>query len=164
MELKLTDSERLILANQYKILALLEEDSSYQDLSDQLLDGHSWLYSDALDRQLSAPLSEEAQNYVVNVLAIYDTLHFSYRDLKDKSGIDPHKVEFPGFDGNNESKLMHFTNALRKSNRFVELIPEHGKNSHGTTSARYQRLLENHEKMGKPHYPLSKVQILELLS
>lgn len=164
MKLELTDSERLILANQYRILAHLEEESSYQDLSDQLLDGHSWLYGDALDRQLSAPLSEEDQKYVVDVLAIYDALHFSYRDLEDKSGIDPHKVEFPGFDGNNECHLMHFAHALRKDNRFVELIPEHGKNSHCPTSARYERLLENYKKMGEPRFQLSKAQILELLS
>lgn len=164
MELNLTDAERLILANQYQILARLENDDSYEELSEQLRDGHSWLYRQTLKMSLSENLPEEDANYVVTVLSIYDTIKYSYEQLTDKTGIDEYLVNFPGFDGNNEGDLLSFSIALRKNRRFEDLLPERGKNSHMTTSHRYTRLIEKYKSMGSPHDPLTKEQILELVS
>lgn len=164
MEFNLTNTERLILANQYQILAHLEQDDSYKTLSDNLRDGHAWLYNQTLDMMVRDPLSRDDAEYVVNVLDIYDTIKSSYEHLKDKSGIAPHSVEFPGFDGNNEGEFLAFSIALRKDRRFEDVIPERGKNSHMTTTSRYMRLIDKYEQMGKPHFPLTKDQILELVS
>lgn len=164
MKLNLTDAERLILANQYQILAKLEEDDFYKNLSDNLREGHAWLYNQALAMMLSDQLSDDDADYVVTVLSIYDTIKSSYDELADKSGIATHAVEFPGFDGNNEGELLAFSVALRKDRRFEDLIPERGKNSHMDTSHRYKRLIEKYKEMGEPIYPLNKDQILELVS
>lgn len=164
MKLNLTDTERLILANQYQILARLEQDDSYETLSENLRDGHAWLYNQTLNMALSEELSDEDANYVVEILDIYDTIKSSYENSTDKSGIPAHAVEFPGFDGNNEGRFLRFSIALRKDNRFEDVVPERGKNSHMTTTPRYRKLIEKYEQMGKPNYPLSKEQILELVS
>lgn len=164
MKLNLTDTERLILANQYQILARLEQDDSYETLSENLRDGHSWLYNQTLDMMLSEELSDEDAKYVIEILDIYDTLQSSYENLTDKSGIQKHEVVFPGFDGNNEGRLLGFSIALRKDRRFEDVVPERGKNSHMTTTHRYRKLIDKYEQMGKPNYPLTKEQILELVS
>lgn len=119
--IKLTDAERLVLANQYEILALLTKDTGYTRLSEQLRDGHAWLYSQALD-YVSENMPAADAEHVLTILGIYGDLKSSYTHLGDKSGIDVREVEFPGFDGNNESDLLSFARALRKSDRFVETL------------------------------------------
>ncbi len=47
--LKLTDVERVLLANQYEILAHIKNDPHYEKLASTLRDGHEWLYSQDLD-------------------------------------------------------------------------------------------------------------------
>jgi uncharacterized protein YfbU (UPF0304 family) len=161
--LKITDTERLILANQYEILATLKEDDSYAHLAEELRDGHEWLYQQHFD-YLSPNMREEDSEFVVTILGIYSDLHDSYEQLSDKSGIEPRQVQFPGFDGNNEGELLSFSRALRKSARFIDTLPEHGKNSHMPTREIYGRMIAKWEELGKPRFPLSKEQISELLA
>ena len=162
--LKLTDTERLILANQYEILAALKNDDSYARISEELRDGHAWLYQQHFDYFSSSNMREDDAEFVVTILGSYSDLRDSYEQLADKSGIEPHQVEFPGFDGNNEGELLSFARALRKSERFIDTLPEHGKNSHMPTRDIYGRMIAKWEELGKPHFPLSKEQIAALLS
>ena len=162
-QLKLTDTERLILANQYEILATLKDDDSYARLAEELCDGHEWLYQQHFD-YFSPNMREEDAEFVVTILGIYSDLRESYQQLDDKSGIEPYQVEFPGFDGNNEGELLAFSRALRNSDRFVDTVPERGKNSHMPTRDIYSRMMEKWEELGKPHFPLSREQILTLLA
>ena len=161
--LKLTDTERLILANQYEILAALKNDDSYGRIAEELRDGQEWLYQQHFD-YFSPNMQEEDAEFVVTIVGIYSDLRDSYERLADKSGIEPHQVEFPGFDGNNEGELLSFARALRKSNRFIDTLPEHGKNSHMPTRDIYSRMISKWEELGKPHFPLSKEQISALLA
>ena len=160
--IKLTDTERLILANQYEILAALKDDDSYARLAEQLRDGHEWLYSQSFD-WLSSNLSSDKAEHVLAILGIYSDLRDSYNELSDKSGIEPHQVEFPGFDGNNESDLLAFSRALRDSDRFVDTVPERGKNSHSPTTDLYRRIIAKYRELGEPRYPLDKQTILAIL-
>lgn len=120
--LKLTDTERLILANQYEILAALKKDDSYASIAEELRDGHEWLYQQHFD-YFSPNLREEDAVFVVTILGIYSDLRDSYEQLADKSGIEPHQVQFQGFDGNNEGELLAFARALRKRDRFIDTLP-----------------------------------------
>ena len=43
--MNLTDTERLILANQFEILGKLKSDDGYIELADNLSKGHVWLYN-----------------------------------------------------------------------------------------------------------------------
>lgn len=161
--LQLTDTERLILANQYEILGSLKKDETYTRLAEQLRDGHEWLYQQNFE-YLSSNMSNEDAELVVTILGIYSDIKDSYAQLADKSGIETHQVEFPGFDGNNEGELLRFSRALRESDRFVETLPEHGKNSHMPTRDIYGRMIAKWDELGKPHFPLSKDQIVAVLA
>jgi uncharacterized protein len=160
--MKLTDTERLILANQYEILAVLKSDDSYARLAEQLRDGHEWLYQQSFD-YFAPNMSQEKAEFVVTILGIYSEMRDSYEQLTDKSGIELHQVQFPGFDGNNEGDLLSFARALRQNERFIDTLPEHGKNSHMPTREMYGRIIAKWREMGEPHFPLTKEQILGLL-
>ena len=160
--IKLTDVERLILANQYEILSLLKEDDSYARLSEQLLEGHEWLYSQSFDF-VSDNLPARDAEHVLSILGIFGDLKASYAQLADKSGIEPHEVEFPGFDGNNEADLLSFSRALRKNDRFVETIGDRAKNSHMPTTDMYDRMISKWRELGQPNYPYDKETMLAIL-
>ena len=161
--IKLTDTERLILANQYEILSELREDDTYARWAETLRDGHEWLYSQYFDH-ISPNLPESKAEHVLAILGIYSDLRDSYNQLNDKSGIEPHQIEFPGFDGNNESELLSFARALRKHDRFTETLGEHNKNSHMPTTDTYRRMIERWRELGEPNYPYDKRTILEILA
>jgi uncharacterized protein YfbU (UPF0304 family) len=164
--LDLSDKDRLMLANQYEILSKLDEvnSESYAELAENLRSGHEWLYRQALEMNLSENLAEEESEYVLRILGIYGDLHSSYEKLEDKSGIEAGEVVFPGFDGNNEIEFLSFTGALAKARRFTDTLGKDGrKNSHMPTTGRYRRMIEQWEKAGKPNYPLSKADILQIL-
>ena len=157
----LTDTERLILANQYEILGHLKDEESYIRLAENLRDGHKWLYEQNI--QVSENLSEEVVNHVLAILGIYSDLRDSYKQLSDKSGIEEHLVTFPGFDGNNESELLHFARALSKNGNYSETIGSEARNSHMPTTDTYRRMINEWKAMGEPRYPFSKEQIIQIV-
>lgn len=160
-KIALTDTERLILANQYEILSLLKsDDESYARLAENLRDGHKWIYESKLD--ISDNLSDHDTEHVLAILGIYRDLRDSYGELADKSGIEEHAVTFPGFDGNNESELLVFARALAANGNFHQTIGE-ARNSHSPTRDVYSRMIGEWQRLGKPSYPYTKEQIVTIL-
>lgn len=149
---KLTDTERLILANQYKILSKLSDNDYERDynqqLSDNLLRGHKWLYEDHF-QIISDDLADEDSDLVVETLSLYTTLRNNYDDLDDKAVIDEHKITFLGFDGNNERELMTFTKALKENDRFTRIIEKGLTNSHSPMRQKYQKMLNKWKDLNK---------------
>ncbi len=162
-KIKLTDVERLILANQYEILSKLNDDETYATWAETLRSGQEWLYSQYFDH-LSPNLPEREAEHVLTILGIFSDLRDSYSQLSDKTGIDSSQVEFPGFDGNNESELLGFARALRKHDRFADIVGEHAKNSHMPTTEMYERMIERWRELGEPAYPYDKKTIEEILA
>ncbi len=162
-QLSITDAERLILANQYKILAQLDrqndghEHEDYERLSKALMHGHSWLYQSYFDQVLADNLSDETEDYVVEVLALFSILKDSYTNLPQEEMclIDPRNINFIGFDGNNESDLLSFARALRENGRFTEILKDGCQNSHCPTGRVYGNMLGAWKVLGKPNYPLT---------
>jgi uncharacterized protein YfbU (UPF0304 family) len=164
--LELSNKDRLILANQYEILSMLDKDSGdyYAELAGNLRNGHPWLYRQALRMTLSENLPDEDAEHVLTILGIYSDLRASFKNLEDKSGLNAGDVVFPGFDGNNEVELLSFATALAKADRFTDTIGKHGcPNSHMPTTDRYKKMIERWLHLGKPRYPLSKDQINQIL-
>lgn len=159
----LTKVERLMLANQYEILGLLQEDDDLTRLAQDLRDGHVWIYSEKLRNQLMDELPDSSAKEVLTILGVYSDLKSSYERLPDKSGIDPHLVVFPGFDGNNEGELLHFTAALSKNGNYARTIGEHPRNSHMEMLDVYRRMVACWTDLGQPRYPLTKEAILAIL-
>ncbi|UXH79992.1 YfbU family protein [Roseateles amylovorans] len=160
---KLTAVERLILANQYEILGLLQNNESLTRLATDLKDGHAWIFESKIRNQLSDELPDASAKEVLAILGIYSDLKDSYDQLGDKSGIDGRAVVFPGYDGNNEGELLHFTAALSANGNYSQTIGEHARNSHCPVRDMYQRMVDRWTELGKPRYPLSKEAILAIL-
>src|SRR5688572_15542499 len=101
----LSRTERLILANQYRILeALFPADADYyRDKRTALEHGFEYHYDEVAGDILSDTLSAERCNEVIEILQMYRSLTYAYRALEDKSGIEPRAIDFPGFDGNHET-------------------------------------------------------------
>jgi uncharacterized protein len=160
--LKLTDTERLILANQYDILATLRKDDDYARMAETLRNGHEWLYRQYFD-SLSENLPKDKVEHVLRILGIYSDMQASFRDLTDKTGIKKTDLNFPGFDGNNESDLLSFAGGLRKHDNFADTIGPVAKNSHMPTTATYERMIEQWQALGKPDYPYSRETIIAII-
>ena len=161
--INLTDTERLILANQYEILSELREDSSYAEMAENLRHGHEWLYAQYFD-YISPVLPAGQAEHVLKILGIYGDMKSSYDQLADKSGVEESQLTFPGFDGNNESELLCFAEALQKAGRFEVTLGKHARNSHMPTTAVYERMIAKWRELGSPHYPYEKQTIIDILA
>lgn len=160
--LKLTDVERLLLANQYDILGLLKKEDGYTKMAENLRDGHKWIYEQDAT-YISDNLPDDDANHVLTILGIYSDLRYSYKQLSDKSGIDEHALIFPGFDGNNEAELRHFAHALSKNGRYIETVGRDARNSHMPTTDMYRRQISEWKNLGSPKYPFSKEQVEKII-
>lgn len=165
MYLTLTTFERLTLVNQYRILAAVSkggESESYSLLADDLENGHVYFYRNF--PHLQDELSSSVSDFVIETLALYDTLQASFGELEDKAGIEALQVQFDGFDGNNEADHLHFVGALAKRHQFHSVIGEHPKDSHMPMVDVYKRLLDGWRRLGRPTAPLSADQIKAILA
>ena len=117
--MNLTDTERLILANQFEILGKLKSDDGYIELADNLSKGHVWLYN---TNPLIRPIfSMEKSSFVVSILELYEVLQDSYAQLSDKGSLVGTNIEFLGFNGNTVPDFVDFLASLLKSGQFPNI-------------------------------------------
>lgn len=164
-KIKLTEIERIMLANQYEILSLLHKDEShgYAELAEALRDGHAWLYDQYLEN-MSPVLPAHDAEHVLTILQLYRDLKQSYDKLSDKSGIDADQIKFPGFDGNNEAELRAFARALGKRDRFEDVLGKGDNNSHGPTTDIYKQMIVQWRDLGSPQSFFTSEVIKKILA
>lgn len=143
--MKFTDTERVILANQYEILGKLGDEQAYLDLAENLRDGHEWIYSQKIS--VSPIFTEEQSDFVVSILDLYEVIQDSFDALSDKGSLTADRVKFPGFDGNNEGEYMRFFSALVENDQFAHV--KANKNSHMQKISTYKNMLDKWESLGK---------------
>lgn len=144
----LDKKNRLILINQYKILAALDKDDRghYDELIKILENGYSIFYT-MLDQWMSDEMSPEACRFVLDILDLYRALDDMKRSSKDKR-VEAHSFSFfRGFDGNNETEYMGFCRFLIETQgKFSEqkpyLLKNDNMNSHMPMIPKYTRMLE----------------------
>lgn len=121
--MSLTNTERLILANQYEILGDLRKNPYYHKLAEYLRKGYEGFYADELNTIL--PLFKES-GFVYTILELYEILKHSYDKLPDdeKAQIEVYKVTFHGFGGNNEHEYLDFIHELKEQGRFNCTSPD----------------------------------------
>lgn len=144
-----TDTERVILANQYEILGKLSKsnEKAYLDLAENLRDGHEWIYDEKIS--VSPIFDKEKSDFVVSILELYEIIQDSFDALSDKGSLTPNLVKFPGFDGNNESDYMRFFSALVNNQQFAHVKAD--KNSHMQKISTYKAMLNKWKSLGKGH-------------
>lgn len=168
----LTASERLQIANQFRILEKLypEQADHYAEMRDIIANGYTSQYEGVFN-ETDEEMSIQECKYVYDVLDMYRILISSYNALTDKKGLTPEDVHFQGFDGNNESKHLAFAEHLRKQGRWQETL-KGNLNSHSIfTLSLYPRMLAKFEPISKEilasrtgNWLLTAEQIKEVIS
>jgi len=155
--MELTKVERRLLANQYHILSLLDEDNAehYDNLRDALENGYEAAYLYELFGWMLAPLPPWQCKLVVDAMNMYSSIQRSYEVLDDKTAIEEWRTWFPGFDGDEETTYMGYARfVVEKERRFTDLKPNtEDFNSHMPTLERYRRMIpvwksiDNHDQL-----------------
>jgi len=164
----LTNKERVIIANQLKILEKLYPDEAkyYADHRKAIEYGFKLHYSWVAEHIDEDEMSEEECMEVLNVLDMHRSITYSYYRIKEKTDLALDDIRFRGYDGNNETREFSYTNYfITDLGRFDELrfgaeYPDF--NSHCPMAGKYQRMLAIWENY-PDKFDLSDEQIKELL-
>ena len=145
--MNLTKKDRLLLINQYKILAALKKDEEdhYLELISVLEHGYAIFYS-MIDEWVSDDMSEEDGRFVLNILDLYRAIENVKRSSKDEALLKHPYSFFRGFDGNNETQHMAFARfVIETQGKFQEQRPYFLKNdnlnSHMPMVPKYEQML-----------------------
>jgi uncharacterized protein YfbU (UPF0304 family) len=151
--MKLTKTERLLLANQLLILEELTDDPAevkhYEQQRTAIQDGYELNYSDAFQNIDDGTLSEDGCREVLDILDMYRVITFVVRKVSQSNPIQHHHyLKFSGFDGNHETELMAYTGYnIIDLNRYHELrSKDEDFNSHSPRLDIYRRMLTEWRK------------------
>lgn len=167
-------TERRILANQYRILAALNEAErdSYEAKAEALENGYELHYDDPHFTKDEDALAAADSREVIDILAMFDDLFVSFDKLTDRAGLEEEDLAFPGFDGNQETERMayarYFCERFEGGGRFKSLRRAKGfdYNSHAPGLPRYRAMLREYAPVrearrspGGGYSPLSAAEI-----
>ncbi|MDC2815432.1 YfbU family protein [Leuconostoc suionicum] len=166
MNSEFTEKERLILANQYQILAELAElrdnkveAESYRKANKVFYYGYSEKYQDAdilgYFEDDNSKISKQGQVEVWNLLKMYDFLIDHYEEAK-KQYPDLKEIQFIGYDANDdkENVKMNYMRFIFEEENLFKNVKEkfstgnNSINSHGSTII--------HESMLKTYLNMSR--------
>lgn len=117
--MELTKVERLILANQYRILDALDPEAEHGEELNILSHGFEGEY-ERLVGWILDPLPATACHRVLDILDMYAWLQSEAVRLGVVEAIPEQDLLFPGFDGNDEPQYMAFAEFLmEKQKRFT---------------------------------------------
>jgi uncharacterized protein len=151
--MQLSQSERLILYNQYEILKQLSKDKRdikrYEAVQTALQFGYTRNYYIFSEHISESEFESAKMNFVYDVLDMFRRLGDSYDKLSpsEKERIDPNEVIFSGFDGNNESEYSCYAAFLLKE---LDLYSESNRpdlNTHSPTIWKYNKMLSQLRKV-----------------
>lgn len=164
----LTKKERVIIANQLKILEKLYPDEAkyYADHRKAIEYGFKLHYSWVAENIDANEMSEEECKEVLNILDMHRAITNSYNRIKEETELTIEDIRFRGFDGNNETRQFSYTNYfVNDLGRFDEL--RYGSeysdfNSHRPTIDKYRRMLDIWNEFPEK-FKLNEEQIKQLL-
>lgn len=146
--MKLSKKDRVILINQYRLLAALykDEEAHYRELIGILENGYEIFYS-MIDEWISDDMPTEEGKFVLDILELYRAIDDLKRSSKNRELADHHFSFFRGFDGNNETEYMGFCRFLiEEQGKFQEqqqyFLKNDHLNSHMPMIDKYKRMLE----------------------
>lgn len=150
--MNLSPQERLILSNQYRILALLDKRNaeSYAESAAIVENGYELAY-DWLAPSIDAPVSAKVCQEVIDILNLFRY----FAQAADREGATlPQRMRFVGFDGNNEGEHYSFASFLvRRQGKWPDLFlgkPTEDINSHRHVLEGYLNMLRRWRELGGP--------------
>lgn len=163
--MKLTVVERIILANQYRILEFLDPEHRDDHKFAQLM----------IERGFESDINDLAVGFwdwfdaaecefVTDVFLMYRALQEGYSALTDKHGIKPSLLDMPGFDGSRESQYHAYAQFSAKDYTNVRLaeIATKDLNSHMPTVERYRGMLARWKAL-PDRYVMDRASIMKVL-
>lgn len=119
--MKLTEIERLLLMNQFKILSLLEKTDKYDKEIEALFQGYEIGYNSL--SSLGQIISSEDSFFVFKILSMYLGLQPSGKRLGSEAVMGHPFFFFPGFDSKTEHLLLYYAEYLiRSGDHFKKLV------------------------------------------
>lgn len=170
----LTETERLILFNQYSILSQLATNDGdeymakeYENYKTIVLYGYKYNYSQ-LFSGFEEELSESKSKFVWDVLDLYRAIYNKVSKMtpEQRAQYSEYKLKFRGFDGNEEIDYFAYCKfIIEDMGRYSEIYAngQNELNSHCNIVAYYRKLLEIWKDAGKP-YELSDEIFASLMS
>lgn len=146
MSLELTLKERLVLAQNYRLLALQDPENKdhWERLEEVVAQGYTGMYWMLTEHFAEQSLPEETSDYIHEVLQMWEAIGFAVEDgvYVPEDDAERHSAKFPGFDGNNEAELLGYANTFCSQERY-EGLKRDGRipNSHMPTRDWYERML-----------------------
>ncbi|EIJ69068.1 YfbU family protein [Pasteurella bettyae] len=163
--MEMTSTQRLILANQYKLMGLLDPTHATQyERLEMIVKGGFELELKELDNAFLNMTEAECRS-VLDTLEMYHALQISYENLTEKTALSAHRLQFVGYDAIREKKYLNYlrflTNIEGKYQAFMQC--EHGCDSQTPMCEKYHRMLHLWKQC--PHqYHLSLVKIQNILN
>lgn len=163
--MEMTNAQRLILSNQYKMMTLLDPDNAerYRRLQTIIERGYG-LQMRELDHDFGE-LSEETCRTVIDILEMYHALAVSRGNLNTPQDIDERRVTFLGFDVATEARLLAYVRFLvNVEGRYTDFdAGTHGFNSQTPMWDKYQRMLNAWHACPR-QYHLSSNEINQIIN
>ena len=169
-QMKLTKKDRIFLINQYEIRKRLDPGQAEycENIIEILQHGYETFYSE-MDEWVADGMSVEKQTFIIDILNIYRAIE-NYKDgnPNDTEIYEHHLSTFGGFDGNNETEYLLFTQfIITRMGRFVEQQRYVDKtdnfNSHMPMIDNYRDMVRKWIELGKP-LRMSRENILAILN
>ena len=158
--------ERRLLANQYQILSMLDQNNAehYEKLQEALEKGYESYYHGEIFGWIFEGLSESESTLVIDAMDMYFAIQRAYDTLDDKAEIEERRTEFPGFDGNHETAYMSYARfVVEREGRFSHLKSFRADFiSHTPMLDRYRRMIDNW-KLTANQYDLTPDEITAIL-
>ena len=150
--MKLSRTERWMLANQYRILAALDpaRAARYDDCVVALEKG----YAKVIDR-MAAHVSRDDTDHkeseeVDEILTMFDSIQRAYRVLEDPYGIDRAQLQFPGFDAKTEGDYLGYAKFLLEREHWPEhLDAARDLDTHTPMLRQYRRMVDEWKRRAR---------------
>ena len=163
--MEMTHAQRLILANQYKIMAMLEPEnaerfSRYQTIIER---GYG-LQLRELDKDFSE-ISEATCRTVIDIMEMHHALHVSWSNLKEKGPLEERRLAFLGFDAATEAHYLGYVRFIvNTEGRYTQFDSgNHGFNAQTPMWEKYQRMLALWQTCPR-QYHLSANEIAQVIN
>ncbi|MDU7483411.1 MAG: YfbU family protein [Hafnia alvei] len=163
--MEMTNAQRLILSNQYKMMTMMDPDNAerYRRLQTIIERGFG-LQMRELDRDFGE-LSEDTCRTIINIMEMHHALQVSFNNLKEKQDLDPRRLEFLGFDAATESRYLSYVRFMvGTEGRYTHFDSgTHGFNAQTKMWDKYLRMLSIWQSCPR-QYHLSAVEIAQIIN
>ena len=164
---KLTITERQILANQFRILSKLEDETEYYEKKAEIVEnGYTGQYGEVFN----VDQEEMDYNYCTETHDILNMFRYISNTIpnlteEEKASLNLNKLTFEGFDGNNDEHYHYTRFMIEKQGKWAE-HKELYLNSHNSmTISNYRKMLLVCKKvLDSKRYDLNFEDLKELIS